>query len=85
MQFIKKKVDHLMGGTVVKFIEESSFTEPPTDTFELIASREGVCIQGTSPMFYNNKDLEIFAQALGSAWSEHLKMKPKFSTTLSGH
>lgn len=84
MKFRWEKRSTLAGGTEVVLTEASTITDPPTEPFELRADASGISIRGTSPMFYNDQDLESFAEVMGLAWSEHLALKKVLHEKLMG-
>jgi hypothetical protein len=83
MKFEKRKISALNGETEVRFVELS---QPEQSTpFTLIASRSGLTLQGTSPTIEDQAQLEEFARTVSLAWTEHRKLVPNLSSTLSGH
>lgn len=77
MKFLRTKFDSLDGKTVVALTSED-------DKFQLKASRSGVMINGELEI-EGMQELDQFAKLLSDAWKEHLRLKPKLQSSLSGH
>lgn len=75
MEFTKTKYDSLDGKTIVGF---------STENFTLKASRAGVELDG-SFFIEDQSQLQAFAKTMSDAWTEHKKLMPKITRTLSGH
>jgi hypothetical protein len=78
MKFERKKISALTGNTEVHFSLDSS-------DFKIIADQSGIRLRGESPTLYENEELQSFAKAVSDAFKDHLKLKPKLVSTLSGH
>lgn len=76
-KFVKTKFDALDGKTVVAYTTEDS-------AFAIKASKAGVSFQGELTI-EDQSELQQFAKLLSDAWTDHRKLVPKLSTTLSGH
>lgn len=76
-KFVKTKYDALDGKVIVAYTTEDS-------AFTIKASRAGVSFQGEL-MIEDMGGLQQFAKLMSDAWTDHRKLVPKLSTTLSGH
>lgn len=74
--FKKSKYDALDGKVTVSFASDGNFM--------LKASKMGLEFVGEF-LLQDEKELQQFAQLVSLAWTERLKLKPKFYKTLSGH
>ena len=83
MTFTKKKENSLTGLTEIRFIQDE--TKDTSFPFHIVADKQGVHFCGESTVIESREQLESLAEAVGWAWGEHLKMKPKFVKTLAGH
>ncbi len=83
MKFEKVKNENIMGGTQVIFTTEG--IDADKDRFKVIANKQGIRLLGPSPVLETRKDLDDLARTIAAAWSEHLLLKPKLTTNLSGH
>ncbi len=79
MKFKKEKVSSLLGHTEVRYTEQSM-----PGGFVVIATPWDVQIEGKGSL-QSMGDLQAFAKAMSDAWVSHLSLKPKLSTTTSGH
>ena len=84
MKFSKQKLD-AMGVIRVEYTDEHSITDPPTSTFRIVATREGVRLEGESSVISDRKELDVFAKAVADAWQDHRALVPKIMTSASGH
>lgn len=82
MEFKREKVSSLLGHTEVFFIEKS--TEGMDQDFRLVADAAGIRFQGKSPTLASVDDLEVFAQAVSSAWTDHQDLRKYLQTRLMG-
>lgn len=79
MVFIKSKFDGLDGKTKFAFSEEGS-------DFQVICDMTGINFKGTmKEPLYSTQELNSFAQLIGDAMKEQVKLKSKLVTTSSGH
>lgn len=78
MKFGLTKIDGLDGLTKVRirFVDQ--------DDFVIQADKRLVELKGTLEIT-SMEELQSFAEALSKAWAEHTKLKPKLTTTMSGH
>lgn len=76
-KFVKTKYDSLDGKVIVAYTTEDS-------AFSMKASRAGVTFQGELTL-ESQAELQEFAKLLSDVWTDHRKLVPKLSSTLSGH
>ncbi len=81
MEFDVTKYSGIDGQTKVRMTLK---TGSQVDAPYLEAAVSGLTVHGKFE-FMDNSDLQAFAKAMGGAWKEHLKLKPKLVSTLSGH
>ena len=81
LEFEKKKITSMDNRPRFQFIEKSAQFLP----FIIEASPSGITIRGTmSGEIESGADLEVLAEAIGNAWSEHRKLVPKILSA-TGH
>lgn len=79
MEFIVTKYDGLDGKTKVAYTEKDG-------DFAVIADQSGINFKGTlKEPLSSHTELNAFAELIGDMVKEHFKLKPKLSTSLSGH
>lgn len=79
MEFIVTKYDGLDGKTKVAYAEDGS-------DFTVIADQSGINFKGSmKEPVSTSKELEAFANLIGDMVKEHSLLKPKLSTSFSGH
>lgn len=75
MKFKREKLTGLGGDTEVWFTAEGQ--DAAHDGFCLVASGEGIRLQGRSPLLRDQAELSAFAEVVSKAWAEHHKLRPK--------
>ena len=79
--FTRTKYSSLDGKTTVAWQENSGLDKP----FEILSKPSGVTIRGElQGEISSMDDLQTFARLVSMAWTEHEKLAPKISRTLSG-
>lgn len=81
MIFTRTKFKGMDGATKVRYTLEGG---TPGQEFYLEASRQGV-VQRNELNLTEHSHLQAYAKALAEAWTDHKKLIPKISKTLSGH
>jgi len=80
LTWTKEKRNLLSGETVVEFTIHGS---DEGEKAMVVASKAG--ISGAFPPIESEKDLQLFAQMVSEAWTDHRKLKPKLVRNMSGH
>lgn len=80
MKFTKEKIDDLERPGKAKIVR--SYVG---GGFDIAANIEGVVLSGISPALDSYGELNDFAKALSDAYKDHLTLKPKIVTNISGH
>ncbi len=81
-KFIRTSFTGLDGRVVVAFTEDVA----RIDAFTIEVRPSGMKIKGVMTMEISSEgELQDFAKLLSDIWQEHRRIKPKLSTTLSGH
>lgn len=79
LEFVRTKFDGLDGKTKVAFQELHS-------DFSIIADQEGIRFRGDMKEPISTQgELQGLAEVTSTAWTEHLRLKPKLYTSVSGH
>lgn len=73
MKFIREKKEDLENPGAVRLV--ARVVEPEGCDFKIVSTSSGVTMSGTSPLFADNNALQVFAQALGTAMDDYLKLK----------
>lgn len=81
MKFKQTKAPSLMGGNEHRFTEDST----SENAFTVVADSIGIKFKGNSDYLYDTADLEDLAKTISAAWTAHRQLKPKLTTTPSGH
>ncbi len=83
MKFERKKVISPEGLATWYYTEVTQ--DPSLHDFMLIVDQQGVRFTGRSSVIFDMDDLQAFAQQMSDCWTEHMKLKPRLVSTLSGH
>lgn len=79
----REKRQSLMGHAEIEYrLGVAQRDSEATPLVRVIASQHGISIAG---QVSDQEELEKLAEMVGLGWSDHLSMKPRISTTLSGH
>lgn len=83
-EFTVETVSSFDGMTTTLFVEKTK--EPFPNPFTVRANQTGVWFHGAlQAKLSTQDDFEKFAELVGEAASEHVRLRPKISRTLSGH
>jgi hypothetical protein len=75
-EFHLSKFDSFDGKTKI------AWTMAGDGDFSVIVDSEGLEIKGKSPKLITQRDLQDFAELIGTSWQNHLKLAPKLSSNL---
>ena len=82
VSFLVSKYSALDGHTTVCFEEQSGEDK----AFKVMVNQSGLWFTGTlHKKISNQAELQDFAKLISVAWTEHEKLAPKLTKTLSGH
>jgi hypothetical protein len=75
MKFTREKVSALTGDTEVRLTLAAD--NSPFPPFRLIADKQGIRLEGKTPVVEDMAGLQELAKAVSGIWKEHEKLKTK--------